>query len=158
MSQPRCARNGSDGRLDDGIANAPRSRRAARLFIPPPRRGDANADPAPDDARDRNEDRKLGFRKEFGLCLAKTTFADQALRDEAARPDHLRTPSAKPAPAPARAWAYSRFTVTVPFRINLPVASWPEAPVVAVSVTSVNSRSTLVADSAVIFTVPENEL
>lgn len=59
---------------------------------------------------------------------------------------------------PARAWAYRRFTVTVPFRINLPVASWPEAPVVAVSVTSVNSRSTLVADSAVIFTVPENEL
>ena len=59
---------------------------------------------------------------------------------------------------PARAWDYSRFTVTVPFRINLPVASWPEAPVVAVSVTSVNSRSTLVADSAVIFTVPESEL
>ena len=59
---------------------------------------------------------------------------------------------------PARVWVYSRFTVTVPFRINLPVASWPEAPVVAVSVTSVNSRSTLVADSAVIFTVPENEL
>ena len=53
--------------------------------MPPTRRGDADADPAPDDSRGRNEGRKLGFREAFGLCLAETAFAGQALRDAAAR-------------------------------------------------------------------------
>ena len=56
--------------------------------MPPTRRADADADAelAPDDSRGRNKGRKLGFREEFGLCLAKTACAGQALRDEAARP------------------------------------------------------------------------